>query len=160
MKFKLALIAGVAALAIPALAPAASAQTTVYGNIGYTQFDGDAVDVGGVTGRIGATFGRYIGVEGEGTVGTNDDNGVELDSALGIYAVGHLPITDRFDLFARAGASRVETSPGGDDDAFSYGVGANYFFTDKDGIRGDWTKHDFDNGGDVDTYSVSYVRRF
>lgn len=160
MTFKLALIAGVAALSLPALAPASAQTVDLYGNLGYTQFDGNAVDLGGVTARVGAGFGKYFAVEGEGTVGTHKDGGVKLDSELGIFAVGKLPVTERFDLFARVGASRVETSPGGDDEAFAYGAGAQYFFTDKDGIRGDWTKHDFDNGGDVDTYSVSYVRKF
>ena len=78
---------------------------------------------------------------------------------LGIFAVGKLPINPSFDLFARVGASRIETSPGGDLDGLAYGAGAQWNLTSVDGIRGDWTRHDYDEG-DVDAYSLSYVRTF
>ncbi len=159
---KLALV-GVAAsmLAAPAVMSAEAQAANVYVNGGYTQFDGQGADLGGITGRVGVGFGRYFALEGEAAVGVKDDAGTELDSEIGAFAVGKLPVTDRFDIFARAGVSRVETSPGGDDDGLAYGAGAQYFFTDKDGVRGDWTRHELsDATPNVDAYSVTYVRRF
>ena len=49
-----------------------------------------------------------------------------------------------------------------DGESVNYGVGGNYFFDANNGIRADWTRRDFtdDNGGEVDTYGVSYIRRF
>ncbi|MNJ04314.1 hypothetical protein D3C73_1650160 [compost metagenome] len=48
-----------------------------------------------------------------------------------------------------------------DGESWNYGVGANYYFDGQNGLRGDWTRRDFtDDGGEVDVYSVNYVRRF
>jgi outer membrane immunogenic protein len=158
MKLKIALAAATVLVA-PALMPAHAQQANVYLNGGYTHLDGDSPEVGGITGRVGVGFGSHFAVEGEGTIGVNDDGGAELDNQIGLFGVGKLPITERFDIFGRVGVSRTEFSPGGDADGLAYGVGANYFFTEKDGIRGDVTRHDYDDA-DVDSYSVSYVRKF
>jgi hypothetical protein len=160
MKLKLALAAAVAALAAPAFMTASAQNANIYIGGGYTHFDGDGgAELGGLTGRIGVDFGQYFAVEGEASFGVKDDSGTELDSELGIFAVGKLPVSQYFDVFARVGVARIETSPGGDEDGVAYGVGGQFNFTDKDGIRGDWTRHDYD-AGDVDAYAISYIRRF
>lgn len=159
MKLKIAL-ATAAALAIPALAPAHAQMANVYINAGYTQFDGDGGgDLGALTGRVGVGFGQNFAIEGEASIGVADDSGLELDNELGIFGVGKLPVAPNFDLFARVGFARIETSPGGSEDGVAYGVGGEFHLTDLDGIRGDWTRHDYD-AGDVDAFSISYVRRF
>ena len=159
MKLKLALAAA-SMLVAPAVMTAHAQTSNVYVSGGYTHFDGDGgAELGGVTGRVGVNFGPNFAVEGEGTFGVKDDGGTELDSELGIFAVGKLPINPSFDLLARVGASRIETSPGGDLDGLAYGAGAQWNLTSVDGIRGDWTRHDYDEG-DVDAYSLSYVRTF
>lgn len=157
MKLKLALAAA-AAFAAPVAMPAMAQQANMYVNGGYTHFDGDSGQLGGVTGRVGVGFGQHFAVEGEATVGVKDDGAVELDNQIGLYAVGKLPVTNRFDVFGRVGATRVDTNFG-DDEGLAYGVGANYYFTEKDGIRADITRHELDNS-DTDAYSVSYTRRF
>lgn len=153
--------------AVSAIALAASAGMTaqaqeanIYINGGYTQFDGNNVDLGALTGRLGVGFGPNFGVEGEASFGVDDDGGVELDNEIGLFGFGKIPVSDRVELFARLGYSQVETSPGGDNDGWAYGVGGQFFFTAADGVRADFTRHDLDNGGEVDAYSVSYVRRF
>ena len=88
-----------------------------------------------------------------------DDSGTELDSELGAFVVGKLPISPSFDVFGRVGVARIETSPGGDEDGLAYGAGGTWNLTSQDGIRGDWTRHDYD-AGEVDAYSLSYVRNF
>ena len=75
-----------------------------------------------------------------------------------VQAVGKIPVSSNIELFGRAGVSRIETSPGGDDDAFAYGVGGQLNLTQNDGIRADWTRHDFDS--EVDAWSLAYVRKF
>ena len=47
----------------------------------------------------------------------------------------------------------------GDADGLAYGVGGEFHLTSKDSIRGDWTRHDYDEG-EADAYNISYVRRF
>ncbi|HVY88648.1 MAG TPA: porin family protein [Hyphomonadaceae bacterium] len=158
MKLKLALAAA-SMLVAPAFM-SANAQTNVYVSGGYTQFDGDGgADLGAITGRVGADFGKYWGIEGEGSFGVKKDSGTKLDSELGAFVVGKLPISDSFDIFARAGWSRIDTSPGGDEDGFAWGAGGEWHVTSQDGIRADWTRHDYDVG-DVDAYNLSYVRHF
>jgi outer membrane immunogenic protein len=159
MKLKL-LMAAAAALAMPALAPANAQLANVYINAGYTNFDGDGGgELGGLTGRVGVGFGQVFAVEGEASIGIMDDDGLELDSALGIFGLARLPLGPSFDIFGRVGMARIETSPGGDEDGLAYGVGGEFHLTAMDGIRGDFTRYDFD-AGEVDALSISYVRRF
>lgn len=159
MKLKLALAAATMLFA-PAFMTATAQEANVYINAGYTQFEGDGGgDLGGITGRIGVGFGPNLAIEGEASFGVNDDSGLELDNEIGIFAVGKLPVASSFDLFARVGVARIETSPGGDEDGLAYGAGGEFHLTDRDGIRGDWTRHDYD-AGDVDAWNISYVRRF
>jgi outer membrane immunogenic protein len=159
MKLKLALAAA-SMLVAPAFMSAQAQTTGVYVSGGYTHFDGDGgAELGGVTGRLGVNFGPNFAVEGEGTFGVKDDGGTELDNELGVFAVGKLPINPQFELLGRVGVSRIETSPGGDFDGLAYGAGAQWNLTSQDGIRGDWTRHDYDEG-DTDAYSLSYVRSF
>ena len=159
MKLKLALAAA-AALAAPAFMTANAQAANVYVSGGYTHFDGDGGgELGGLTGRVGVGFGQHFAVEGEASFGVKDDGGLELDNELGLFAVGKLPVSSSFELLGRVGVSRIETSPGGDEDGVAYGVGGQFNLTANDGIRGDWTRHDYD-AGDVDAYSISYVRKF
>jgi hypothetical protein len=143
----------------------ASAQASgnnLYASGGYANFKFDApggdVNLGGIQGRLGYGFHPNFAIEGEGTVGVGDDGGSELNNEIGIFAVGKLPVTSQLDLFARVGASRTEVNDN-DDDGLAYGAGAQWNFTAQDGIRGDWTRHDYD-AGEFDAWSVSYVRNF
>lgn len=159
MKLKLALAAA-SMLVAPAFMSAQAQTSGVYVSGGYTHFDGDGgAELGGITGRVGVNFGQNFAVEGEGTFGVKDDSGTELDSELGVFAVGKLPINPSFEVLGRVGVSRIETSPYGDQDGLAYGAGAQWNLTSQDGIRGDWTRHDYDEG-DVDAFSLSYVRSF
>ena len=76
---------------------------------------------------------------------------------MGAYGLAKLPIGERFDIFAKAGVARTDFSPGPNEGGFAYGAGGDFFFTDHDGIRADWTRHDYN---DLNAYSVSYVRKF
>lgn len=160
--------------AVPAMAQSGSVPQ-VYGSIGYGQLTGDGGDLGSVTGRVGAKFHRHFGVEGEASIGVSDDEvplgipggTIELKHDIAAYAVGYLPISPRFELFGRVGygTSDFETSASGitteeSFDGVNYGVGANWFIDDKNGVRGDWTRRDFGDDGDADVWSLSYVRRF
>ena len=160
MKLKIALAAA-SMLIAPAFMTANAQQSSgVYVSGGYTQFDGDGgAELGGITGRVGVNLTPNFAIEGEGTFGVTDDSGTELDSELGAFVVGKLPINPSFDVFGRVGVARIETSPGGDEDGLAYGAGATWNLTSQDGIRGDWTRHDYD-AGDVDAFSLSYVRSF
>jgi len=163
-------------LAAPAMAQSISSPQ-VTGSIGYTVLDGDDADLGAITGRLNARVNRYVGVEGEASFGVKDDDitvgGVngklsnEYDAAA--YVVGTLPISPNLELFGRVGygTTQIKADVAGftateDGESVNYGAGANYFFDGRNGVRADWTRRDFtdDNGGELDTYGLSYVRRF
>jgi outer membrane immunogenic protein len=166
---KLAAFAALAAVA-GLSAPAQAQETGVYGNAGYTHFDADDVKLGGVTGRLGYRFHPNFAVEGEATIGVDDDNiggvTIELDHALGVFGVGILPVAPNVDIFGRVGYGQIEASasvPGvsatADDDGFAFGAGAQYMFTPKLGVRGDYTRLEGEDDG-VDTLSASAVVKF
>lgn len=148
----------------------AHADTGVYANAGYTHYDADDVTLGGVTGRLGYRFHPNFAVEGEASIGVKDDNigaaKVELDHAVGVFGVGILPLAPNFDVFGRVGYGQVKASasvPGvsasADDDGFAFGGGAQYMFTDKFGVRADYTRLEGDDDG-VNTVSASAVVKF
>jgi outer membrane immunogenic protein len=148
---KFAMMAAVAAAAMFAVPAVASAQN-VYANLGYSQYDVADAEVGGVTGRLGYNFNQNFGVEGEATFGLDDDAGVELDNALGGFAVGRLPLGNTFAVHGRVGYQTVELStPGGDveDDGVAYGGGVSWQATPGLGIRADYTRMEGDEESDA-----------
>jgi len=164
----------VAGVALPAAAQSTPGTTTT-ASIGWTRHDLGDASLDGVTGRVTWTAG-YFGVEGEltGGIGSDDVNvagtnvKVKLKDQAAIYGVGKIPLSDNLDLFARVGygTTKVEGSAfgvAGKDSASSwnYGVGGEYFFDGKNGVRVDYTYEDFNkNYGHADVYGVGYVRKF
>jgi hypothetical protein len=172
-----ALITAAGVALIAAAAPGlAQAQTAVYGGIGYAHTDVEGADLGAIQGRLGAKFTPNLGIEGELAGGVADDTvtvlgapvNVELKHQAAVYGVGFLPVAPNIDLIARVGygTSKVKASSGGvaasaDGESFNYGVGAQWFADEKNGVRADYTRHDFtDDGGEADVWSLGYVRKF
>ena len=171
-----------ATVALVAIAAPAAAQSTFepgfYANVGYTHLDGgDDVSLGAATVRAGAYLHPNFASEGELSVGVKDEDievgpitaNVKHRFDVAIYAVGVLPISDQAQLFARVGfghteieASALGTTASADGKSWNYGVGGQFFFDESNGLRADWTRRDFteDDNEELDTYSVSYVRRF
>lgn len=159
---KTLMIAASAAVLSMAAVPAIAQAQEVYGTVGYSGVDANGVDLGAIQGRLGYKFNPYVGVEGEVAFGVKDDSGVELKNSLGAYGVVYAPITPKADLFARVGytGASYDTPLGdADTDGFAYGVGGQYYITDKDGVRLDWTKHDHDDV-EADVWSIGYSRKF
>ena len=175
-----------AAAAAPAMAqttaPAASGYTwlggaRLYGTLGDTYATPDRGSVNEVTARLGARWGSYLGMEGELGFGTDNlkrNNYTVGEPVTGaLYGVVFYPVAPNIDLLARAGYgasdfhSNASTAAGHDGfgvvNSFNYGVGAQYFLTANDGIRGDYTRRQYVHTGapyDADTWGVSYVRKF
>jgi len=184
-----ALITAASALALCAVIPAvASAQTaapttflsglTYYGTLGYDDSSFDHLDLGSIQARVGARYGRYFGAEVEGSWGVNGDKiGVpgapdvkmKQDSQEAIYGVGFLPISPSFEFLARVGYGHTEgtgavagVTPGVKGDSWNFGLGGQYSFDGKNGMRVDYTREAFQNRGvdDANVWAVSYVRKF
>ena len=163
-------------IAAPAMAQSISSPQ-VTGSVGYTVLDGDDVNLGAITGRATARLHPNFAVEGEASIGVKDDDitvagvtgSVEQDYDAALYAVGVVPVTPNFELFGRVGygttsikADIAGVSAEEDGESVNYGVGGAYALDARNGLRADWTRRDFtdDNGGELDTYGLSYVRRF
>jgi hypothetical protein len=187
MKYLASAAAGLvvaAALAAPAFAQSSAwyAPSGLYGTLGYTNLDtthSPDTDLSAITGRLGARFGRYLGVEGEVSGGVGDDSRTvagdsvrtHLDSQYAGYVVGFLPVTPQFEFLARVGYGGQQynvkdrtlgVSTGYHYDSVNYGAGAQYNFDPKDGVRLDYTRFDAQgrDNPDSDVWSVAFVRKF
>jgi hypothetical protein len=175
---KRALLATAATLGAAALlAPAASAQ--VYGGVGYTAFqadvNGENVTVGAVMGRVGYKTNPFLGVEGEFSIGVQDDDfnvlgtqvSAGLDSEYGVFATGWLPIPLVGDLFGRVGYAHlsVDADAGGlgsfsqDGEGLAYGAGFQLSSIPFTKLRVEYTRYQPDEG-DVDSLSLSALLQF
>jgi outer membrane immunogenic protein len=169
------LTASVATLAVAAPASAQStslSNVSWYGTLGYTDFNPNNANVSAVTGRLGARFGQYFGVEGElsGGIGNSHFDGasLHLQNQEAIYGVGFLPVAPNADLFARIGYGgadyKISDNGGsfhGNVQSWNFGAGGQYFFDHANGIRIDYTREDAtDHGPDANVWGVAYVRKF
>ena len=159
----------------PAAVPASDWEG--YGSLGYNYLHGSpynvSVDLGAITGRVGVRYMRYFGAEAEVSAGVVDQTigagKVSLDSQYAGYVVGYLPLAPNADLFARVGygnakikASIPGASATASGDTWAYGVGGQYFVTANDGVRAEYTRYASKDTSqaDVDSFTVSYVRKF
>ena len=114
--------------------------------------DGPNIDLGALGIRGGYYFNKYFSAEGRLGFGVSDDTEggfkVELDNIIGIYAVGHWPLSDQFQLYGLIGYSRIEitgSDPTGsesdDDGGLSYGVGAEFDMTNNWSLGVEYTSY-------------------
>jgi outer membrane immunogenic protein len=163
--------------AAPALAqPLSLNGISGYGTLGVEDLNDNSANIGAVTGRLGARFGPYIGVEGElsgGFSNAHADIGggrstVSLRDQYAAYAVGFLPVAPNADLLARIGygASDLHFAQPGNDfnrnqTTWNAGVGGQYFFSPANGVRLDYTRETADRSDlDANVFSAAYVRKF
>jgi len=172
------LAAPVVALSIASIPALAQAQDTgVYGTLGYAGSRAEGADTGAVQGRLGAKLTPHFGVEGELSGGVKDDNidqagvrsNIEQTHSAAVYGVGFLPVSPNIDLIGRVGYGNTQfkqTLAGVenkfDADSVNYGVGAQYKFDDKNGVRVDYTRQQFrdNDAADANVVSVGYARKF
>ena len=163
-------------LAAHAQVAAMLSPVTVYGQLGYEDTHVDGANLGAIQGRLGARLGSYVGGEAELSGGVKNDTvnvggtpvDVHLRNQEAVYGVGFLPITPRFDFFGRVGyghtSLKADSAVGqvsGGQDSWNYGGGGQYYFDDKNGVRADYTRHEFVHGPEnEDVWAIGYVRKF
>lgn len=165
--------------AILAAASGASAQDGEFHlGAGYSFLDADGVEFDALTLRGGYDFSQFLGVEGEALIGLGDESvtvggvtgDVSLDYGFGLFGKAQYPLNEQFSVFARLGyvyyEAEASAALGGQTVSVSdgeggvgYGVGAEWAFAGPNALRADYTRNDFD-GGEVDAWTLSYVRRF
>lgn len=166
-----------ASLSVLALTATASAQDAPQFTLGagYERFDLDGVDLDSFVLRGGYDFNQYFGVEGQLNLGLGDDTvdvlgtpvDVELNYAAGVFGVVRPWSNDQASVFLRAGytvADAEASLPGynvsDNDNAWAFGAGGEWFFSGNNGVRVDYTRYEFDEGSDADSFGIAYVRRF
>ncbi|WP_323762966.1 porin family protein [Maricaulis sp.] len=165
----------VSSLSVLALAAGASAQEgQIRLGAGYEAADFDGVDFDTVVVRGSYDFTRYLGVEGQLNIGLGDESltvggltgDVSLDYVAGVFGVVRPWSNEDGSVFLRAGYTTTEADASAaglnfsaSDEAWAYGVGGEYFFDARNGVRADYTRFDYDDGGEADFFGVSYVRR-
>ena len=180
MKNALIAAASLAAIAT-AVSAAAQAQdatapnTGAYVNLNLGIVDGGQADAKVIQGRLGYRFMPYVGIEGELAAGLDSDTdtigGVRVNTKLkheaAAYGVGFLPLSPNTDLLARVGygttklrAKVAGVSASDSVESVNYGVGAQHHFDGVNGVRVDYTRQEFNDGGAADVWSIAYTRRF
>lgn len=153
----------------------AHAQTVDYSlSGGYELADYGGIQLDTITLRGRYLFTDRFGLEGQMAFGIDNSTvdfgalgvaDVELDYSFAAYGVYTYPLSDTLSLFGRAGYITTELGTGAtgyslpeDDGAFSAGLGAEWFFNQRDGLRFDYSWADYDE--EARYYGISYVRRF
>lgn len=144
----------------------------LYANLGYGSLTASRITTGEITGRLGARFDTYFGVEGEMNVGLGDHHYIypppcsgpvcplylfvallnaKLEHSEAAYAVGYLPVLPNADLFARVGYGVSHWGTSGiigkdfDPQGVNLGAGAQFFIDDNNGLRFDYTHSEFNH---------------
>jgi predicted porin len=168
---------GIIAFAAPAIAQVqTTAPTGVYANLGYSNLGPGDAKLDAIQGRLGYRFNNWLGLEGElaGGLGSDKvnvapglDGKVKLQHQEAVYGVGFLPLTPQWDLIGRVGYgnTKLKTSAAGlsdtdNEQSWNFGAGAQYHFDDKNGVRADYTRQEYEHNGNADVWSVAYSRRF
>jgi hypothetical protein len=168
---------------VPAMAQAQAAPGTgAYVNLGYARADTDPGKLDIIQGKVGYRFMPYLGIEGELATGLGSDSvtvptggtpatvsaKIKLKHEAAAYVVGFAPLSANTDVFARLGYGTTKVrvrgagvSVSGSEESVNYGLGIQHHFDGVNGVRAEWTRLDFDNGGgSTDVFGVSYTRRF
>jgi outer membrane immunogenic protein len=164
------LIAFIAGSTFLSTAGQAQEASRFYAGAGYSVIDTRFSGLDAVGGRLGYDFTPNFAIEAEGGVGLSSKEylgvDVKIDKVLGAYLVGKLPLSDNFELLGRVGYSHVYVSGTGfgssasaDNGSGAFGIGAQYLFDGKSGVRGDFTRYEENDSGS-NGYTISYVRKF
>lgn len=155
----IAAIFGAAAMTLSAGALAQQAQTGWYvgADIGQAEF-ADEDDTG-----FRILGGYQLNRNWAAEIGHSqlvDKDGVEA-SALEFVGLYSFPLTNQFSAFGKVGFANIEVEAAGvsdDQTELTYGVGVQYDFSPKLGLRGQWQRYDTDE--EVDVFSVGVVWKF
>ena len=111
---------------------------TWYAGVGFSSVKALCVDgcediTFGVVGKVGYDFNKYIGVEGR-IIKTMWEYEQQKVEHIGIFAKPMLPINEDAHLYALLGYGQAKTGNKivYDDNGMAWGVGANYYFGDKE----------------------------
>lgn len=170
-----------------------------YNYLDFNEEVGGDGNVSAITARAGWRFSRIFAIESDASFGVddgrfdfdgdeddldfddNDDDDFDdviagpgdlgLDYLIGGYGRIILPVTDKFDVSARAGYAFAEIDStvatlggndltfGGSDDGIAFGASAAYDFTEYLSLRADYTHYDFSDSN-AESFGVNLELKF
>jgi len=168
MRFIFALVAASAF----AISPAMAANNGPYIGAGIGDFGVkvDGFDASDTAFKVfgGYRFMDYFAAELEYIDGgTAEDRGFEIDvSGWNLSGIGRLPIGEKFNVFAKLGMIFWDADLGGIESGsdsgedFSWGIGADFNFTDNLTVRGEYQMFEIEDTDSVDLAALSLIYRF
>tara|TARA_R110000868_G_scaffold53744_7_gene168667 strand:- start:8831 stop:9352 length:522 start_codon:yes stop_codon:yes gene_type:complete len=166
------LAASVAALVLATTAQAQDADVSL--GVGYDRISVGDFNLDSLVLRGDYDFSDHLAIEAQANFGVGDDTVIDsgipfdmsLNYAVSLFGVLRLVNNERGSIFVRAGYTTAEyensalgTSITDNPDAWAYGVGGEYRFDGRNGVRFDYTMVDYD-GADADVFGITYVRHF
>jgi OOP family OmpA-OmpF porin len=159
------------ATATLAIAPAvSSAQSGPYvgGGLGYFSVDTGSFDGSDTSWKLfgGYRMNQYFATELEYIDGGSpDDSGFEVSvDGFNLSVLGSWPFNEQFSAFAKLGVFfwDAEFRGPGDDSGedFSWGIGADFNFTDNLTVRGEYQMFEIEDTDSVDLAALSLIYRF
>ncbi len=150
-----------------------------YAMLTYSESDFPDYDLTALVIRGGYFFNKYFSIEGRLGFGIGDDSKtvfdptlgtfdlkLELDNMFGVYGVGHIPVSERVDLYGLIGLTNGEstasaTIPGfgsvsvsDDESDLSLGVGADFLVTKNFSLNIEYTSYLSKSDFDADAISL------
>ena len=158
-----------AAIALTSVASLASAEGYLGAN--YSFIDEDDVELGALVVKGGYKFTDWAAVEGRAGLGITDDSyhgvDIELNSLYGAYFVAGLPTDSGFYPYVLAGYTKAEVEASGfgvsfkeDDSDFSYGLGADYYFSDNVAANLEFIRYMDKNDSELDAINLGVTYKF
>jgi len=137
-----------------------NADLTITDVTGTTHITNNLGDYNSIMLQAGYNFNQYVAVEGRYWFGLDEDwtiggttyNSENIDT-WGLYVKPQYPVTEAFNVYALLGYANSDEGNAFQDttaDGFSWGLGANYAFTENFSVFIDYV--DLYNGNDTDKY--------
>lgn len=152
------------------LAISAPVLASTYGSVSYgtatVQANGVSFNHGAVRGIVGLDVTPNIAVEGHAVIGTGSASTVvKLDSSFGAFVKGTHNVSEKVDVFARAGYVRNNVvfpilGARGHESGMAYGVGVNYAVSKNSAVAVDYTQLYNKRGVRLNTVMAGYTFRF
>lgn len=184
-------------------------EANLYADLGYSRIGSDLLELnnlepslefGGLSGHVGYRFSKHWSVEAEAVTGVENDKQIyrslvpdidgtnaittsvttDLSHLVGVFAKGTIPVTQKFDAFARVGIANTDfdyssrstitnldteetstsmLSGSHNESGIAVGIGLSYDISNKIYLRGEYTQYDVTDI-ELDNVSVSVGLRF
>ena len=86
-----------------------------------------------------------------------DVGGTEVN-AMELVAVGMYPVAPQFNIIGKIGFANVDVEPGGDKTELTFGLGVQYDFTPKIGLRAQWQRYTTEE--EIDLFTIGGIWKF